>query len=192
MIVISDKELLEKIKGVAYNQSQIADCSHLLIWASWDGYTDERITTMMDERNLPHSTMDVYRKTIMDRFEVFGKEYLIHHTAKQAYISLGMAIAAAAKQKVDATPMEGFLEDSLDKILNLKGTGYKSSVILPLGYRDHENDWLADMKKYRAPRERFITVMTKEDADFSVDTMQESLKDIFKSSNKKYFGILRV
>lgn len=31
VIVISDKELLEKIKGVAYNQSQIADCSHLLI-----------------------------------------------------------------------------------------------------------------------------------------------------------------
>lgn len=90
-----------------------------------------------------------------------------------------MAIAAAAEQKVDATPMEGFLEDSLDKILNLKGTYYKSSAILPLGYRDHENDWLADMKKYRAPTERFITVMTKEDADFSVGTMQESLKDIF-------------
>lgn len=75
VIVISEKELLEKIKGVAYNQSQIADWSHLLIWASWEGYTDERVTAMMDERNLPHSAMDVYRKTIMDRFEVFGKEY---------------------------------------------------------------------------------------------------------------------
>lgn len=182
IIVVSDKALLEKIKSIAYHQTQITDCSHLLIWASWDGYTNERVTAvfneMMDERNLPHSTMDVYKKTILDRFENFGKEYQAHHAAKQAYISLGMAIAAAAEQKVDATPMEGFLEDMLDKILNLEGTGYKSTVILPLGYRDEENDWLVKMKKYRVPKERFITEMTNEDSDFIVDSMQESLDGI--------------
>uniref|UniRef100_F4C4P8 Nitroreductase n=1 Tax=Sphingobacterium sp. (strain 21) TaxID=743722 RepID=F4C4P8_SPHS2 len=182
LIVVSDKTLLEKIKGVAYNQSQITDCSHLLIWASWDEYTDERVSAtfneMMDLRNLPHSTMDTYRKTIMDRFEDYGKVYEAHHAAKQAYISLGLAIAAAAEQRVDATPMEGFLEDKLDKILKLEGTGYKSTVILPLGYRDADNDWLVNMKKYRTPKEQFIEVMTANDADLTVEAMQESLEGI--------------
>ena len=40
VIVISDKALLEKIKGISWNQSQVTDCSHLLVFAAWDGYTD--------------------------------------------------------------------------------------------------------------------------------------------------------
>ncbi|MBL3655322.1 nitroreductase family protein [Fulvivirga sediminis] len=173
IIVVSDKALLEKIQMVAYNQSQVGDCSHVLIWAAWDGYTDERVTEvfneMMDERDLPHSTMDRYKQTIMARFNALGQEYQAHHAAKQAYISLGLAVAAAAEQKVDATPMEGFSEETLDKLLKLEGTGFKSVVMLPLGYRDAENDWAVNMKKFRIPQERFITVMTNEDTDFDVE-----------------------
>src|SRR5690554_2095813 len=65
VIVISDSALLEKIKPIANNQDQITDCSHLLIWIAWDGYNEERVSTvfqaMMNERNLPHHTMDAYR-----------------------------------------------------------------------------------------------------------------------------------
>jgi nitroreductase/dihydropteridine reductase len=182
IIVVSDKALLEKIKGIAYHQTQIIDCSHLLIWASWDGYTDERVTytfnEMMDEWNLPHSTMDGFKKTIMDRFETYGSDYQGHHAAKQAYISLGMALAAAAELRVDGTPMEGFLEDMLDKVLKLEGTGYKSTVMLPLGYRDEENDWLVTKRKYRVPKERFITEMRNEDSDDVVALMQVSLDGV--------------
>jgi nitroreductase/dihydropteridine reductase len=168
IIVISDKALLEKIKGVAYNQSQITDCSHLLVFAAWDHYSDKRVSAvfnrMMDERGLPHSTMDAYKNTILDLFDKSGTEWQAHHAAKQSYISFAMAIAAAAEQKVDATPIEGFLPDKLDELLKLKGSGYKSTVILPLGYREAENDWLLPMKKVRTPKTDFITEMTVADA----------------------------
>ncbi|OMP79166.1 nitroreductase family protein [[Flexibacter] sp. ATCC 35208] len=164
MIVISDKALLKKIQGIAYNQTQIIDCSHLLVWIAWDGYSDERITgvfnAMMDERGLPHDTMDDYKSVILNLYETKGQEWQAHHAAKQSYISFAMAIAAAAEQKVDATPMEGFIPEKLDELLNLKGSGYKSTVILPLGYRETENDWLVNMKKVRTPKEAFITEMT--------------------------------
>lgn len=185
VIVISDKALLEKIKGIAYHQSQITDCSHLLVWVAWDGYSDERVTKvfnyMMDERNLPHSTMDTYKKTILNLYEPAGQEWQAHHTAKQSYISFAMAIAAAAEQKVDATPMEGFFPDKLDELLKLKGSGYKSTVILPLGYREEEDDWLVNMKKVRTPKEKFITEMTIEDAA-DIDTSNDGLNitDIFE------------
>jgi nitroreductase/dihydropteridine reductase len=168
IIVVSDEALLEKIKGIAYNQSQITDCSHLLIFAAWDEYTDERVgkvfNYMMDERGLPHSTMNGYKDTILNLYATLGKDWEAHHSAKQSYISFAMAIAAAAEQKVDATPIEGFIAERLDDLLKLTGSGYKSTVILPLGYRDEQRDWLVNMKKVRTPKETFITEMTLEDA----------------------------
>jgi len=168
IIVISDPLLLEKIKGIAYNQSQISDCSHLLVFAAWDEYTDDRVSkvfnAMMDERNLPHETMDGYKRTILDLYASLNKDWEAHHAAKQSYISFAMAIAAAAEQKVDATPIEGFLSEKLDDILKLTGSGYKSTVILPLGYRDSEGDWLINMKKFRTPIDAFVTEMTIQDA----------------------------
>ncbi|WP_417885568.1 nitroreductase family protein [Zunongwangia sp.] len=168
IIVISDKALLEKIKGISWNQSQITDCSHLLVFVAWDKYTNKRVSDVfnytMDERGLPHSTMDDYKANILSLYEPLGEEWQAHHASKQSYISFAMAIAAAAEQKVDATPVEGFVPEKLDKLLKLEGSGYKSTLLLPLGYREESEDWLVNMKKVRTPKEDFITEMTIEDA----------------------------
>lgn len=163
VIVISNKELLEKIKPIASGQSQITDCSHLLIFAAWDTYTEDRINEVFKrhntERNLPDSMTDAYRTMLIAAYPNRPAEENYQHAAKQAYISLGIAMAAAAEQKVDATPMEGFNYVALDELLNLKEKGLRTAVILPLGYRDTANDWLVNMKKIRTPKERFITAM---------------------------------
>lgn len=168
VIVISDKALLEKIKMISFNQDQVTDCSHLLIFAAWDKYTEERVTEVfnytMDERGLPHSTMDDYKNNLLGMYSQLGEDWHAHHASKQSYIAFGLAIAAAAEQKIDATPMEGFLADKLDDLLKLTGSGYKSTLILPLGYREEENDWLVNMKKVRTPKEDFITEMSINDA----------------------------
>jgi len=181
LIVISDKASLEKIKIVAYNQGQITECSHLLVWAAWDSYTEERVSKrfneMMDVRQLPHSTMDAYKNTILDLYANAGADWQAHHAAKQSYISFGLAIAAAAEQHVDATPMEGFLADKLDELLKLRETGYRSTVILPLGYRDEPNDWLINMQKFRLPKEEFISEMTIGDAAEIEESVTLDLND---------------
>ena len=161
IIVITNKELLEKIKPIAHNQSQITDCSHLLVFAAWDTYTETRINRVFKrnntERNLPDSATDAYRTMLLDTYTKKPAEENYQHAAKQAYISLGIAMVAAAELKVDATPMEGFDHKALDELLNLKEKGLRSAVILPLGYRDEANDWLVNMKKVRTPKEQFIT-----------------------------------
>jgi len=68
-----------------------------------------------------------------------------------------MAIAAAAEQKIDATPMEGFTPEAVDELLELKEQGLKSVLILALGYRNETEDWLVNMKKVRSPKAEFIT-----------------------------------
>lgn len=161
IFVISNQELKEKIRPVASNQSQITDASHVLVFAAWDCYTLERIEKVfnhtMKERGLPMDTMDDYKKNLWSMYEPLSKEWHFNHAAKQSYIALGMALAAAAELKVDATPMEGFEPPKVDEILGLRELGLKSTVIMAIGYRDAENDWLVDMKKVRTPEEEFFT-----------------------------------
>lgn len=161
IFVISNRAILEKIREFSYNQSQITDCSHLLVWAAWDGYTPDRISDVLSrtakERGLPEKSSEDYQKMLWGLYEPLGQEWHRNHAAKQAYISFGLAIAAAAEQKVDATPMEGFDPVKMDELLGLEKLGLKSTVILPVGYRETNNDWLVNLKKVRTPEENFIT-----------------------------------
>jgi nitroreductase / dihydropteridine reductase len=161
IIVISDKELLEKVKPAAMNQPQITEASHLLVFAAWDNYTTERInevfTRMNAERGLPDAATDDYRNMLIGIYTQRPASENFNHAARQAYISLGVALIAAADQQVDATPMEGFNNDALDELLGLNAKGLKSAVIMTLGYRDTANDWLVNLKKVRTPKEQFIT-----------------------------------
>jgi nitroreductase len=81
------------------------------------------------------------------------------HATKQAYIAFTNAITAAAFEKVDCTPLEGFDPNKVDEILGLREKGLRSCVLLPIGYRDEENDWLAKLPKVRKSREDLITVI---------------------------------
>jgi nitroreductase/dihydropteridine reductase len=51
VIVITDQELKTQIAAIANNQSQVVDCSHLLVFAAWDNYTEERIRTVFSRMN---------------------------------------------------------------------------------------------------------------------------------------------
>lgn len=160
ILVISNRELLEKLRPIANNQSQITDCSELLVWAVPDRYTYEGIGEVfgytLAERGLPKDTMDDYQNHLWEMMKTMTPEMQQAHAAKQAYISFGLAIAAAAEQHVDATPMEGFDNAALDKALGLEKKGLKSAVILPLGYRDAANDWMVNFKRVRTPKEQLF------------------------------------
>jgi nitroreductase len=160
ILVITNKDIREKIKPIANNQSQITDCSHLLVFAAWDNYTADRINAAFDLtneiRNIVLTDREVYRQKLLDGYPPRGAEINFTHTAKQAYIGLGTALIAAAEEGVDCTPMEGFNPAALDEILNLKEQSLRSVLLLPLGYRKADEDWLIKLKKVRRPKESFI------------------------------------
>ncbi len=160
IISVSDRELLEKIQPIANNQPQITEASHLLVFAAWDNITPEQIekvfSQVIEERNLPVDALDKYKNFLTSHFGSISQEERYNSAARQAYIAFGVAIVAAAEQKVDATPMEGFKPAELDKLLGLREKGLRSVTLLALGYRDTENDWLANLKKVRRPLEELV------------------------------------
>ncbi|MFD2599655.1 nitroreductase family protein [Sphingobacterium corticis] len=160
VLEISNPELKAKIQPIAYGQTQIVDASHILVFAAFDEYTKERVDSVFaqqeNERGLPAGSSDDYKNGLMQSFAAQTKDDHFNHAARQAYIGFGMAIAAAAEQKVDATPMEGFVNAQLDELLDLPSKGLKSVTILALGYRDEANDWLVNMKKVRTNLSDFL------------------------------------
>lgn len=161
VIVVTNPEVREKIKPIAWNQAQVTDGSHLLVFAAWDNYTEERINMMFDlvndERQIKNEGWENYRQMLLSNYPKRDAETNFQHAARQAYIGLGTALIAAAEVEVDCTPMEGFDPAALDEILDLRSRGLRSVVILPLGYREEEGDWLVNLKKVRRPREEFVT-----------------------------------
>jgi nitroreductase / dihydropteridine reductase len=160
VIVVENQELKEKMVQGALNPEVMRDCSHVLVFAAWDSYSDEKIDKIYDlhtdVRDLPRGRFGSYTDKIKEMYNAQTPEEHFAHTARQTYIALGLAIAQAAELKIDSTPAEGFSNEVVDNILNLKELGLKSVSLLYLGYRDAENDWLSTMKKVRVPMEEFI------------------------------------
>lgn len=161
IIVVSNKAIREKIRTIASGQSQITDCTYLLVFAAWDNYTAERINNAFDMteemRNFKSESGTAYRQNLLINYTVRDPEVNFNHAAKQAYIALGTALIAAAYEEVDSTPMEGFDPAALDEILNLKERGLRSVALLPIGYRKTDEDWLVNLKKVRRPKDQLIS-----------------------------------
>lgn len=164
IFVITDPKMREKISPVAYHQPQIIECSHLLVFAVLDSVTEEYVKNfihhMANVRSVAPETFDSFQKNLLGFVTSKSTEELFQWTSKQVYIALGTGLAAAALAEVDSTPMEGFNPAELDKILKLKEKGFRSVVLLPLGYRDDKNDSLVNAKKVRWDRKEFVEYLT--------------------------------
>lgn len=163
IIQITDRKLLEKIQPIAYNQPQITEASHLLVFAAWDNVTAENIDKVFNqivaERNMPADALKNYSDNLKASFAARTQEERFNWAARQAYIAFGVAITAAATEQVDATPMEGFKNTELDQLLGLHKLGLRSTTLLTLGVRDTANDWLANLKKVRRSKEELVIEM---------------------------------
>ena len=160
LIVVESQELKEKMVQGALNPEVMKESSHVLVFAAWDRYSDDKIDKVYDYhtdvRDLPRGRFSSYTDKLKEIYGAQTDEENFAHTARQTYIALGLAMAQAAELKIDSTPAEGFSNEVVDDILGLKKLGLKSVSLLYLGYRDLERDYLSHMKKVRIPMEEFI------------------------------------
>ena len=160
LIVVKDKEMLQQIQPLAYNQPQIGEASALIVFATWDKITQEKIDIFFNlissERGVPSEALAGYKAMVEGSMLPMDEATASAWMARQAYIGLGTGLAAAAIEEVDTCPMEGFSTTALDEYLGLPAKGLKSVVVLAVGYRDEANDPTAKMKKVRLSTEDFV------------------------------------
>jgi nitroreductase len=163
MLIITNQEVKDKIKAIAWNQPVVSDCSHLFVFAAWDTYTADRINKMFDlvneVRGFKNEGWENYRQQLLGIYPQQDAEQNFNHAAKQAYIAFTAALTAAAFETVDTTPIEGFDPTKLDEILDLRAKGLRSCVMLAVGYRDVEKDWLVNLEKVRKSKADLVTLI---------------------------------
>jgi nitroreductase len=152
IIVVENQSIKEQLLPYSWNQAQIVDASHLIIFAAYTTLTNENvddyITLMSETRKIELEKLAKFGDFIKSKLVHLPSEEIITWASKQTYLAMGNLLNAAAELKIDATPMEGFIAEEYDKILNLKDQKLTTSVIVPIGYR-HQEDSTQHAKKVR-------------------------------------------
>jgi nitroreductase len=160
VIVVTDKEVRGLIHEKACPQPQIVEGSHVLVFAPYAQVGAQHVENYIDriarERKADKESLQPFKEAIMGTVNGRTQEQLHQWAARQAYIALGHGLVAAATERVDATPMEGFNPAALDEVLGLADHNLKSVAILTLGYRDAEKDYLSNAQKVRKPAEELF------------------------------------
>lgn len=152
VLVVTDPEVRTKLRAAAWDQPQVTDASHVLIFAVPTALSSTDVERYMQD---VVATRGVTRESLQGFYDmivrVVGSNDAAGNTvwaAKQAYIALGVLLTAAAIEKIDASPMEGFDPKQFDEILGLSAKGLTAVVMCPVGYRAAD-DVYSQMKKVR-------------------------------------------
>jgi nitroreductase len=151
--VVTNPEVRAKLHPASWNQPQIVDASHLVVFAVKKGMgaadVERFVKRIAEVRGVPVESLEGYKGMMVGSFSRQTPEGIDAWMSKQVMIALGFFLASAAMLGVDACPMEGFMPEKYDEILGLKAKGYGSVVIATAGYRS------ADDKYAMAPKVRF-------------------------------------
>lgn len=159
-IVVKDPALREMLVAHSWNQRQVADASHLVVFAVKKKISaadiDAWIARMAEVQGVPAEKLAGYRgMMIKDVVEGPRSQWAEEWAVRQAYIALGNFMTSAAMLGIDTCPMEGFLQEKYDDALGLQAKGLTAAVLCPAGYRS-ASDKYAAMPKIRFSAERLI------------------------------------
>jgi nitroreductase len=152
MMIISNEELKEKMVPLSYYQRQVADASHLIVLCVKKYTTADDIHRHFDLvreiRGTSEEILSKFRNELIETYNKKSPEEQLESAKNQAYIILGNLMTVCAVEKIDTCPMEGFMPDKVDALLNLSEQNLQSILLLPIGYRD-ESDFMNGLKKVR-------------------------------------------
>ncbi len=152
-VVVADPAKREQLVPVSWGQRQVADASHLVVFAvkknlaasDIDGY----VKRISEVRGLPSEALAGFRDMMVGSL-LNGRDEAsrLGWATRQVYIALGNFLTSAALLGIDACPMEGIQPAKYDEILGLDKQGLSTVVVAAAGYRA-ETDKYAALKKVR-------------------------------------------
>lgn len=152
-LVVQNPELRNKLRVAAWNQSQVTDCSHFVVFLYKEkldiDHIQKNINRMAEVRGVPLANLEAYKNVMIGELINGPRAKSIEPWAqRQTYIAMGFLMETAALLKVDTCPMEGLDPAEYDKILQLQGSGWKTIAAVAMGYR-HPEDKYQHNKKVR-------------------------------------------
>lgn len=161
--VVTDPDLKAALRPHSWNQPQVTDCSHHVVFATRrdvdEAFVDKYVARIAEVRGVAPESLGFYKDMMAsDILNGPRSEWVREWAARQVYIALGNFMTAAALLGVDTCPMEGFDPAKYDEILDLPSKGFHAVVACPAGYRAG-GDKYADLPKVRFPKSDLIQTL---------------------------------
>ncbi|SBS34179.1 Putative NAD(P)H nitroreductase [Marinomonas aquimarina] len=154
--VIDDSQVLAQLSEHAYGQSQITQCSHLLVLVNdtqiGDHTVDRYFQRYYQQTGTEVGSADGYAEHIKSALAAQNSPQRQAWAQQQAYLALGALLSEAAMQRIDACPMTGFDQEAFNHVLGLTEKQLNACVICAVGYRDNS---IAVPEKVRTPTTEF-------------------------------------
>lgn len=154
--IIENDAIKSELKEVSFGQSQITDCSHLFVFTHLTqlqaAFIDNYIELCADERNLELDNLQGYSAFMKTTLGSLSESEIHNWASKQAYIGMTNLLTACADLRIDACPIEGFISEKYNEILDLEKKSLSACVIVAVGYRA-EDDASQHLKKVRLSKE---------------------------------------
>ncbi|MCW8927991.1 MAG: oxygen-insensitive NAD(P)H nitroreductase [Gammaproteobacteria bacterium] len=148
----------------AANEQKVLNASHVVVLCARAELDDAHLARILaqEEQDGRFTTAEGKAAQMKGRgFYVDLHRNELHDTRhwleKQVYLALGTLLLGAAAMGIDATPIEGFDQQALDKELGLDERGLHSVVLAALGYRS-EDDFNATLPKSRLQASELFTL----------------------------------
>ncbi|WP_297797608.1 nitroreductase family protein [uncultured Eudoraea sp.] len=159
MVVLKNKELQKQLVDYSYGQQQLAQASHVLILCIENKIDADYITgyfkKVKEIRGTSDSVLEPFKNALVSEFTKMDNNQIRQWATNQVYLAMGNLLTICAAEQLDACPMEGFIPNQYDELLNLSSKGLSPVLVLPIGYRA-EDDIFAGFKKVRRDMENSI------------------------------------
>jgi len=156
-VVVTNKEIKEKLREHSWGQPQVTDCSHFVILCATEAITKVHMDAFLDDtvatRGGSREDLKEYQGMMEGFISRMSDTDKFNWAKNQVYIALGQLMATAAALEIDACPMEGISPTEYDKIIEIDG--YKTVVACAMGFR-HSEDKYAELAKVRFSKDELI------------------------------------
>ena len=143
ILVVSDPELRLRLRPAAWNQSQVTQASHLLVFAHRTDFGPELIDSYLEEvsqtRGASLESLQPYADFMKSKLLGLPAREKADWSARQAYIALGTLLSAAAQAEIDTCAIEGFDPVQVNQILGLDSQHLSAGVMAAVGFRSEED-----------------------------------------------------
>lgn len=159
-IVVANPAVRATLRSAAWNQPQVTDASHLVVFAAKRRVLPADIDKFIDHtstvRGVPAEKLAGYKAMITGFASSPGLDHT-HWNTRQVYLALGFFMLAAATLNIDTCPLEGINPAQFDTALKLENSDFTTVVTCAAGFRapdDHTQP--ARAPKVRYPRSEII------------------------------------
>lgn len=156
MILVENEEFKNSLVEHSFGQSQISDCSHLLVLCRVanidDNYISKYLEKIAETRCIPVENLEWLQHTIKWFLARHTEEQVKKWASEQVYIALWGLLSFLASAHIDSCTIWGFNPAKYDEILWLWEMWLASVVVLPIWYRS-QDDKYASLAKVRFEKE---------------------------------------